>query len=87
MNPRRNVGAAISCKELVELVTEYLEGTLPSLERAYFESHLTECPGCTEYLAQLRLTLSLIGHLEEESLQPEIRERLLEAFRDWERRQ
>lgn len=76
----------MSCKELIELVTEYLEGALQTLDRARFHSHLAECPGCTEYLEQMRLTLHLTGRLEEESLPDDARERLLEVFRNWKRR-
>lgn len=75
----------MSCKELVELVTEYLEGMLPSPAQVRFRNHLAECPGCTEYLEQMRLTLRLTGRLEEASLQPKSRERLLKAFREWKR--
>ncbi len=76
----------MSCKELVELVTEYLEGALPPPDHARFENHLAKCLGCAEYLEQMRLTLCLAGRLGAESLQPPVRERLLETFRDWKRR-
>ena len=73
----------MSCKELVELVTEYLEGALPPPDHARFEDHITKCLGCAEYLEQMRLTRRLAGRLEDEPLQPPVRERLLETFRDW----
>ena len=73
----------MACKDLVELVTEYLEGTLPPAERVRFETHLAGCDGCTRYLEQMRLTISALGHLPEESLEPRARDELLKAFRDW----
>ena len=75
----------LSCKELVELVTEYLEGTLPPSERVQFDEHLTLCPGCRTYLEQMRQTIRSLGKLSEETLAPRAREELLRAFRDWKR--
>ena len=73
----------MTCQEFVELVTAYLEETLPAAERAAFEEHLTLCPGCDRYLAQFRQTIDLLGELPEESLSAPGRQRLLEAFSDW----
>jgi anti-sigma factor RsiW len=73
----------LSCKELVELVTEYLENSLPSSEKAQFEAHLAVCPGCRTYLEQMRQTVRAVGHLTEESLEPTTRDKLLALFRDW----
>jgi predicted anti-sigma-YlaC factor YlaD len=75
----------LACKELVELVTEYLEGTLPDRERARFGEHLGLCPGCRAYLEQMRQTIRVLGPLSEESIAPRAREELLRAFRDWKR--
>ena len=75
--------AEISCRELVELVTGYIEGHLDPEERARFEAHLDECSGCRTYLEQMRVTIRAFGRLPEESLAPEIREALLVAFREW----
>jgi anti-sigma factor RsiW len=72
-----------TCREIVELVTDYLEERLPSETRLAFEEHLAVCPGCTNYLAQMRETIRLTGELREESLSPEVRQELLRAFRDW----
>jgi anti-sigma factor RsiW len=77
----------ISCQEIVELVTEYLEDTLPRGERRAFEEHLAGCPHCTNYLDQMRETMQLTGRLTEEALEPELRTKLLEAFRDFGRRE
>ena len=74
---------AMTCKELVELVTEYLEGTLPDETRRRMESHLAGCDGCTNYLEQMRQTIRLTGQLREESLTPQQRDDLLRLFRDW----
>jgi len=76
----------LSCKELVELVTEYLENSLPLSEKAQFEAHLAVCPGCRIYLEQMRQTVHAVGHLTEESLDPTTRDRLLALFRNWKNR-
>jgi anti-sigma factor RsiW len=73
----------LACKELVELVTEYLEGTLPPAEHARFEMHITACDDCTTYLDQMRLTIDALGKLTEESIEPHARDDLLRLFRDW----
>ncbi|MBI5670689.1 MAG: zf-HC2 domain-containing protein [Chloroflexi bacterium] len=73
----------LSCAELVELVTMYLEGALPEAERRRFEAHLRVCHGCTHYLEQMRHTIRLTGLLSEEALMPAAKEALLRAFRDW----
>ena len=73
----------MTCKELVELVTEYLEGTLPAEKRARMDQHLSGCDGCTNYLNQMRQTIRLTGQVREESLSPAQRDDLLRLFRDW----
>jgi len=74
---------ALSCQELVELVTDYLEDVLPPDERARFDEHLEVCRACRRYLEQMRRTVELTGSLEPESLSPEAEATLLEAFRHW----
>jgi anti-sigma factor RsiW len=71
------------CRELVELVTDYLEGRLPARTRRRFERHVARCDGCTGYVEQLRQTIVATGRLREEDLEPELRDTLLAAFRDW----
>jgi len=73
----------MSCKELVELVTEYLEGTLEAPSRLRFDEHLEACPGCTDYLEQMRLTLRITGKLAEQTIEPAVCDELLRVFRDW----
>jgi anti-sigma factor RsiW len=75
--------AEITCKELVELVTDYLEGALPSVDRSRFERHLGGCPGCTAYVEQFRETIRLTGMLREDDLEPAARDALLAEFRNW----
>ena len=74
------------CRELVELITDYLEDCLSPAARARFEVHLDECEACRTYLDQFRQTIRVLGHLPEESLSPEARNTLLAAFRGWSRR-
>lgn len=73
------------CRELVELVTLYLEDRLSPMDRARFEAHLAECEACRTYLEQFRQTIRVLGRLPEESLSREAREALLTAFRGWSR--
>ena len=73
----------LSCKEVVELVTDYLEGALPEDVRLQMERHLAGCDGCTHYLEQMRQTIRLTGELREESLTPQQRADLLRLFGDW----
>jgi anti-sigma factor RsiW len=76
----------LTCKELVEIVTDYLEDRLPPDARARFERHLTTCEGCTNYLDQMRRTIDLTGRLTEESIEPNARQDLLRNFRDWKKK-
>jgi anti-sigma factor RsiW len=73
----------LACNELVELVTDYLEGALPPPDRSRFEAHLTECGDCQHYLQQMEVTIRTIGHLTEETIEPQARDELLNLFRDW----
>ena len=75
----------MTCEEFVELVTAYLEGTLPDDQRAAFDEHLALCPGCDTYLHQFRQTIEVLGELPEESLSSPAREHLLDAFAQWRR--
>jgi predicted anti-sigma-YlaC factor YlaD len=75
----------ISCQEVVELVTDYLETVLPAEEAALFEQHLNFCEGCVWYVDQMRRTIATVGRIREEDVPPETREQLLTAFRDWRR--
>jgi anti-sigma factor RsiW len=76
----------MACRELVELVTDYLEERLSPVDRVRFEAHLAECEACRTYLEQFRQTIRALGRLPEESLSPEALDTLLVAFRRWSRR-
>jgi predicted anti-sigma-YlaC factor YlaD len=73
----------LSCRELVELVTDYLEGALSEIDRARFEGHIGPCDACRIYVEQMRQTIELVGHLSVDALTPEAERDLLEAFRGW----
>jgi predicted anti-sigma-YlaC factor YlaD len=75
----------LTCQELVELVTDYLEGVLADEVRARFDQHLAVCPGCETYLDQIRVTASLLGDLSVDDITGEVRATLLSAFRDFHR--
>jgi anti-sigma factor RsiW len=76
---------ALSCQELVELVTDYLEGALDPADLQRFERHIVGCDDCTRYLEQLRMTIRLTGTLTRDDLVPKVENALLDAFRDWHR--
>jgi anti-sigma factor RsiW len=73
----------LSCQELVELVTDYLEGTLPDEDRLELERHLETCDGCRQYVEQMHATIALTGEARSLDLAPEAEKTLLAAFRDW----
>ena len=73
----------MNCIHLVELVTDYLEGSMPAEQRARFDEHIAGCDGCTTYLEQFRITIRLTGMLSEEQVAPDERETLLRVFREW----
>lgn len=73
----------ITCREIVELVTSFLEGRLSAGERRRFQEHLAGCEGCSNYLDQMRKTIRLVGRLTVDSFPVGAREAMLQAFRDW----
>ena len=73
----------LACIEVVEVVTDYLEGTMPARKRRLLEQHLTACDGCDAYLEQMRRTIETTGRLRAEDVPPELEERLLGAFESW----
>jgi anti-sigma factor RsiW len=77
------MGRDLTCKELVELVTAYLDGSLRGRRLRRFESHLTGCDGCTRYMQQMRATIRATGRLTEEQVTEEQKTVLLAAFRGW----
>jgi anti-sigma factor RsiW len=85
LNDVSSVNDDLPCQDLVELVTDYLEGRLPPSERLRFEAHLGICSGCRIYLEQMRQTVRALGRLPEEFIEPEAKQRLLQVFRGWKR--
>jgi anti-sigma factor RsiW len=73
----------IVCRELVELVTPYLEDALPPDERALVDQHLANCDGCEAYVQQMRVTIRAIGHVSEEAITSKTRADVLAIFRRW----
>jgi len=71
------------CQEVVEMVTDYLEGALSPGDRGRLENHLADCPHCTEYLAQIRETIRLTGRITRETLTPAMRTDLTDLYRRW----
>jgi len=73
----------MNCRQVVELMTDYLEGVLSTVERARFEDHIAGRDGCRAYLAQLRTARTIVGQLADEPVPAAVERELLEAFRSW----
>ena len=73
----------MSCQELVELVTDYLEDALSETEQVRFEEHLGTCPHCGNHIEQMTVTIGALGRLRADQLDGDARDELLTAFRDW----
>ena len=73
----------IPCQQVVELISDYLEGALPARSRRRLDYHLAGCPHCTAYLAQMRETLRLTGRLVPEDLSPEMQREFADVYRRW----
>jgi hypothetical protein len=75
----------VRCSEIVQIVNDYVEGVLPVDEREAVELHLNLCDGCTDYLQQLRLSITLTGEVPTDALPPELEEELCLSFRSFRR--
>ena len=73
----------MKCREMVELMTDYLEGALSARDRARFEEHIAGCDGCTAYLEQMRETMRLAGRIPDDPIPQRVQDELLRAFRNW----
>ena len=71
------------CQELVERVTDYLDGALTERDRLRLEAHLAECEDCVRYVAQLRETVRIAGTVQLDRLDPGARDALAKAFAAW----
>jgi anti-sigma factor RsiW len=80
---RRRRDDGMSCRELVELVSDYLEGALPAHDHSRFEAHVAGCGHCAAYLRQMRETLALLGTLPADALSRAAEDDLRVAFREW----
>jgi len=76
----------LTCKELVELVTDYFEDRLTTAENRQLELHVCTCTGCRAYLGQIRAVVRAAGRLAEDDIPVRTREDLLQTFRAWKRR-
>jgi predicted anti-sigma-YlaC factor YlaD len=77
------VSSKLTCRELVELVTDYFEAALAPDDEVRFEAHLAECAACRNHVEQMRQTIQVIGLLSEEMIPAHVQSELLEIFRDW----
>jgi anti-sigma factor RsiW len=74
---------ALTCHEVIELLSNYIEGALTEYDRRRVDEHLASCDGCATYLEQMRETIRLSGMVTEEQLPDDEKASLLAAFRDW----
>lgn len=77
---RRN---AVVCRKAVELMTDYLDGALSPRDRARLEAHLAACPHCSEYLAQIEMTIAAAGQVQPDDLPAEALDELVSLYRQW----
>lgn len=77
--------AELTCRELLELLTDYLDGALAGPVAASVDRHLDECEHCRHYLEEFRASIEATAGLREEAVPAEVREALLAAFRTWRR--
>jgi anti-sigma factor RsiW len=73
----------LACQQVVELVTDYLEGVLSRSDQRRFEAHLDDCPHCSEYLHQMRTVITATGHLTPDDLSPQMQDEFIALFRRW----
>jgi anti-sigma factor RsiW len=83
MSQDETVVAEMACQELVEVITDYLEGTLGAEDVRRLEAHIAQCDPCTTYIEQMRQSMRAVGRLSSSDLDPSTRSRLVEAFRSW----
>ena len=74
---------ALVCRQAVELMSDYLDGVLPQADARRLETHLADCPHCSEYLAQLRATVDALGQVGPEDVDPEALDELVALYRRW----
>jgi anti-sigma factor RsiW len=74
---------ALVCRQAVELMADYLDGRLAGIDRQRLEAHLAACPHCSEYLAQLRVTIDALGHAEPDDLPDVAIDELVHLYRAW----
>jgi anti-sigma factor RsiW len=71
------------CRQAVELMSDYIEGFLTGRDQARLEDHLQRCPHCTEYLAQMRVTITLLGRVEPDDVPEDVLDELVALYRRW----
>lgn len=76
-------GDMLTCREVIELVTDYLDGALPPDDLARFQHHINDCDGCDGFVDQIRTTIRVTGQSTPEMLTADERDRLVAAFRTW----
>jgi anti-sigma factor RsiW len=77
------IAVGLTCQELAELITDYLEGALTRWQRARFTLHIAGCRNCRRYVEQMRATIAIAGRIRAEDIRGEARDELMAAFRGW----
>ena len=83
MDPVTTRPPGLTCRDISQIVTDYLEGAMDASERARFEYHLSLCPDCVRYVDQMRATVNALGRVPAQPIPAELEQKLLERFRDW----
>jgi anti-sigma factor RsiW len=74
---------ALVCRQAVDLMADYLDARLSAGDMQRLEAHLAGCPHCSEYLAQLRVTIDALGHAEPDDLPDDAIDELVDLYRRW----
>ena len=81
----RRTPKPLACQEVVELVSDLIDGTLPAPLRRRMEHHLTGCDPCIEYVGQIRATVALAAEVEPEPIDPAARQHLMDLYLEWQK--
>ena len=76
---------ALVCRDAVQLMSDYIDGALSDRDRERLDAHLADCPHCREYLAQIRVTIDCLGHVEPDDVPPAVLDDLVDLYRRWRR--
>jgi predicted anti-sigma-YlaC factor YlaD len=73
----------LTCQQMTALITDYLEGRMPFMDRARFQLHIGMCKHCRNNLRQMKLSVAVLGAMPPEPVPGEVMDSLLARFGDW----